>query len=70
MVVGVMVVVVMAVMTLVMQDDQEHWPNRQRDGPNSGFWILVKEMKGLSKSYNIKLIGHLWEDGSRRTGDD
>lgn len=35
MVVGVVVVVVM---TLVMQDDQEHWPNGQR-WPR--FWLLA-----------------------------
>lgn len=64
MVVGVMVMVVMEMMTLVMQGDQEHWPNRQIDGTNSGFWILVGEIRGLSKPYNIKLIGHLQGDGT------
>lgn len=47
-----------------MQGDQDHWPNRQRDGTNSGFWILVSEIRGLSKPYHIKLIGHLQGDGA------
>lgn len=68
MVVGAIVVVVIEVVT-VMQDGQEHWPNRQRDGPNSGFWILVKEIRGLSKSYNAMLIGHLSGGWSRRMID-
>lgn len=66
MVVGVMIVVVMPVMTLVMQGDQEHWPHKQRHDPNSGFWILVKEIRDPSMSYNVKLIGHLWRDGAER----
>lgn len=61
--IGAIVMVMIQVMT-VMQDGQEHWANRQRDGPNSGFWILVKEIRGLCKSYNVMLIGHLWGDGA------
>lgn len=53
MVVGVIVVVLMAVMTLVMQGDQEHWPNRQRGGRTSGFWIVIGELTGLPRPHNI-----------------
>lgn len=50
-----------AVMTLAMQGDWEHWPHRQRDGPTSGFGTLVSEIKGLSRLY-VRLTG-------RRTGN-
>lgn len=45
-----------AVMTLAMQGDWEHWPHRQGDGPTSGFRTLVSEIKGLSRPY-VRLTG-------------
>lgn len=48
------VVVMMAVMTLVMQSDQEHWPIGREM-----VHILVSEIRGLSKPYDVKLIGYL-----------
>lgn len=60
----VMAELVIAVMILVIQGDWEHWPqHQQRDGPHHGIWILVSEIKGLSRLYNIRLIG-------QRTGKD
>lgn len=42
---GVTVVTVMVVMTLELKANQEHFPNQQRDGLHSGFWILVSEYR-------------------------
>lgn len=53
--------VAMAVMTVVVQGDWERGPNWRLDGPTSGFWILVSEVKGFSRPHTVWLVG-------RRTG--
>lgn len=54
-------------MSLVMQGDQEHWPNGQGAMAQllaSGFWLLVSRIRGLSRPYHVKPIGHLQGDGA------